>query len=163
MKIVVTSDTHLPKKGRGLPSPLLAECTTADLIIHAGDWSTMEVYHQLSNYAPVKGVYGNIDSEEIMEVFPAREQLEIEGVRIGIVHGDGDKKSTERRALEAFDTPLPDVIIFGHSHIPYLRYSKKTLLMNPGSPSDKRTLPYFSYGILTILDRAMKTEIVYFE
>ena len=163
MKIVITSDTHLPKKGRGLPSPLLADCTTADLIIHAGDWSTMEVYQQLSSYAPVKGVYGNIDSDEIIERFPARELLEIEGMRIGIVHGDGDKKSTERRALDAFETPLPDVIIFGHSHIPYLRYFKKTLLINPGSPTDKRVLPFFSYGILTVLDGGMKTEIVYFK
>ena len=163
MIVVVTSDTHMPKRGKKLPTQLLAECRTADLIIHAGDWSTVDVYHELSKYADVKGVHGNIDSGEVIELFPAKELLEIEGMRIGVVHGHGDKKTTEKRALDAFGPSLPDVIIFGHSHIPFLRYAKKTLLMNPGSPTDKRAIPYFSYGILTINDGILKTEIVYFK
>lgn len=162
MKVVVTADTHLPKKGKQLPIRLVQELETTDLIIHAGDWSSMDVYHELSEYAPVKGVYGNIDNTDIKEYFPYKELLEISGYKIGITHGHGEKKTTEKRALEAFSDDEVDVIIFGHSHIPLLRYFKKTLLVNPGSPTDKRWLPNYSFAILEV-DEELRTEMVFFK
>jgi len=161
MKIVLTSDTHIPKKGRVLPGQLLKECKTADLIIHAGDWSSMNVYHTLSKFAEVKAVYGNVDSEEIKEYFPEKEMFVINGFNIGVFHGHGEKKTTEKRVLEAFQEDSVDIIVFGHSHIPLVRYVKKTLLINPGSPMDKRMLPYYSYGILHLTD-IIKSEIIFF-
>lgn len=161
MKIIVTSDTHLPKKEKELPNRLIQELASAELIIHAGDWSSMEVYNMLRQYAPVKGVYGNIDNEDIMEKLPAKELLTIHGFQIGIVHGHGEKKTTERRAFEAFADETVDVIIFGHSHIPMLRYFKKVLLLNPGSPTDKRTQPYHSFAILDI-DEEIHAEFTFF-
>lgn len=162
MKIVVTADTHMPKKGRQLPARLVQELPSADLIIHAGDWSSMEVYHELSGYAPVKGVYGNVDNEDIKENFPLSELLELRGYKIGITHGHGEKKTTEKRAFEAFSEDDADVIIFGHSHIPLLRYFKKTLLLNPGSPTDKRWLPNYSFAILEVGDE-LHAEMVFFK
>lgn len=151
----------MPKKGKQLPNRLTQELESAELIIHAGDWSSIEVFDMLRQYAPVKGVYGNIDNEDIMEKFPSKELLSLNGFRIGIVHGHGEKKTTERRAFEAFADETLDAIIFGHSHIPLLRYFKKVLLLNPGSPTDKRTQPYYSFMILEI-EEEIHAEFVFF-
>ncbi|MFZ3579773.1 metallophosphoesterase family protein [Virgibacillus sp. DJP39] len=161
MKVLVTADTHIPTKGKQLPSNFIEACKTADLIIHAGDWKSMEVYRTLSKYAEVKGVYGNVDSDEIKEQFPALQIVEVIGYKIGIVHGHGERKTTEKRAIEAFDEKEVDVIIFGHSHIPLIRYFKKVLVMNPGSPTDKRKLPYYSYGTIEI-DKEIKAELIFY-
>lgn len=150
MRVIVIGDTHMPKKAETLPIPLLSELERADLIIHTGDWSSLEVYEELSRFAEVKGVRGNIDQVEIVESFPEKLLLSIKGFHIGVFHGDGTKGTTEKRALEAFESEQVDVVLFGHSHIPYLRYHQKTLLINPGSPTDKRRVPVNSFVVLTI-------------
>lgn len=162
MKLVILSDTHMPKKGKRLPHRLIKELKGANLIIHAGDWNSMEVYDMLSKYAPVKGVHGNTDNEDITANFPAKNIVTIKNFRIGLVHGHGDKKTTEKRAWEAFDEESLDVIIFGHSHIPFLRYFKKVLLINPGSLTDKRTQPYYSFAVMNIEDE-VRVEMVFFD
>lgn len=161
MKIVVLSDTHMPKKAQQLPERLKEELPSADLIIHAGDWQTLEVYEELKKYAPVKGVYGNVDGEEIQAQFPYKQIVEVEGKRIGLVHGHGEKKTTEKRVVEAFEGEEPDLIIFGHSHLPLLRFVKKTMLFNPGSVTDKRRLPSYSFGILT-MEANIRAEHIFF-
>ncbi|QKY68389.1 metallophosphoesterase [Lentibacillus sp. CBA3610] len=161
MKIVVTADTHLKEAGK-LPSRLITELQSADVIVHAGDWKSYDVYEELSRYGDVIGVYGNIDGDDIREHLPAKQVFEIKGFRIGVIHGHGDKKTTEKRALEAFADDQPDVIIFGHSHIPLIRYFKKQLLLNPGSPTDKRTLPYYSFAILEITGE-IHAELIFFD
>ncbi|MFB4165109.1 metallophosphoesterase family protein [Alteribacillus sp. JSM 102045] len=158
MKILVISDTHMPKKAKTLPHQLTKELESADTVIHAGDWKTMDVYNELKSYGELHGVYGNVDDEEIRKVLPERKVIEVQGFKIGIVHGHGEKKTTEKRAVEAFDEEL-DVIIFGHSHLPLLRYMGKTMLFNPGSATDKRKLPYFSYGLLTIKENLQAEHI----
>lgn len=160
MKIVVTADTHLNEGGK-VPSRLKHELETAELIIHAGDWKSMDVYTDLSKYGEVKGVYGNVDDEDIQEHLPAKEILNLSNFKIGIVHGHGNKKTTEKRAIEAFAGDNADVIISGHSHIPMIRYFKSALLLNPGSPTDKRTLPYYSFAILE-LDEDIRADIIFF-
>ncbi|WLV24927.1 metallophosphoesterase [Aciduricibacillus chroicocephali] len=164
MKIVVTADTHIKEnsKKRRLPDRLLRACTDADLIIHAGDWQSTQVHTELSQYAEVLGVWGNADSEEIKNLIPEKDIVEVAGRKIGIVHGHGDKKTTEKRVEEAFRDEEVDIIIFGHSHIPMIRYAGKTLLINPGSPTDKRRLPYFSYALLKI-DKEIECDIVFFD
>lgn len=157
MKIVVTSDTH----SKNLPEKLISECKSADLIIHAGDWSSMEVYRTLSNCAKVVGVHGNVDGNEITEYLASREIIEVKGYKIGIVHGHGSEQTTEKRALETFEGEGMDIIIFGHSHIPMIRYVNNIMLMNPGSPTDKRRMPYYSYGIIHI-GKTLRTEIFFF-
>src|SRR5699024_3515169 len=162
MKVVILSDTHMPKREKKLPPRLIQELKTANLIIHAGDWNSMEVYNMLRKYGPVKGVYGNADNEEMTTNFPAKELLTINGFQIGIVHGHGEKKTTERRAFDAFVEEKVDAIIFGHSHIPFLRYFKKVLLLNPGSRTDKRTQPYYSFAMMEI-DEEIRVEFVFFK
>ncbi|MCA1062973.1 YfcE family phosphodiesterase (plasmid) [Cytobacillus spongiae] len=152
MKIVVTADTHLPKKSRGLPEELRIDLLKSDLIIHAGDFQTIEIYQQLKDFGELIAVAGNVDHPDLKELLPQKMIIEKKGLKIGLVHGDGAGKTTEKRALETFQHDDVGVIIFGHSHIPFSRYQNGIFLFNPGSPTDKRKLPYFSHGILTIGD-----------
>ncbi|MGG0643892.1 metallophosphoesterase family protein [Sporosarcina gallistercoris] len=150
MKVIITGDTHIPGRGSKLPNRLTDACSDADLIIHTGDWRSPEVFETLSSLAEVRGVYGNVDGEEMRALVPARQVIDIRGLRIGIVHGHGDKKTTEQRAVEAFADEPVDAIVFGHSHIPLIKYFKGMLLLNPGSPTDKRKLPFYSFITLEI-------------
>lgn len=162
MKVVVMADTHMPKRAKKLPSKLLSGLKTTDLIIHAGDWQTIDVYKELKEYAKVEGVVGNVDGLEIQEHFDHKKLLDLMGFKIGVVHGHGTKMTTEKRALAAFKDEEVDGIIFGHSHIPVLKYINGVLVFNPGSPTDKRRQPLYSYGILTIGEE-LRAEHIFFE
>lgn len=161
MKVIITGDTHIPGRGSKLPDRLLEACNGADYIIHTGDWRSREVFELLSSLAEVRGVFGNVDDEEMRALVPERQLITIGGLRIGLVHGHGDKKTTEQRAVEAFSNEPVDAIVFGHSHIPVIKYYKGILLMNPGSPTDKRKLPFYSFITLDI-DEEIHPELVLF-
>lgn len=148
MYIVVLGDTHIPKKAKKIPDAMKADLLKADLIIHVGDWQTPEVATTLEKYAPLAGVTGNVDNEEMQALFPGKKILEADGIRIGITHGDGKGKTTEKRALEAFSDTEIDLLLFGHSHIPVLHEKDGIIVFNPGSPTDKRRQAQYSYGIV---------------
>ncbi|MFE4525480.1 metallophosphoesterase family protein [Cytobacillus firmus] len=152
IKILILSDTHMPKKSKQLPGVLLNEMNGCDLIIHAGDWQSIELYEKLKKYAPVEGVYGNTDNDELRVILKEKILLEKKGFKIGVVHGHGKGKTTEKRSIEAFDDEEVDAIIFGHSHIPVKKRHNGIILFNPGSPTDKRRQPNYSFGILEITD-----------
>lgn len=162
MRVIVLSDTHIPKRAKELPSELIRELKQADMIIHAGDWQTIEVLDMLKPYGPIEGVHGNVDSELIKQQFPEKKLLEIGGFKIGIVHGHGQKQTTEKRALAAFAEESLDMLIFGHSHIPVKKQIDEMWVFNPGSPTDKRRQPFFSFGILELTD-ALEINHLYFK
>jgi len=162
MKIIVLSDTHMPKRAKELPAVLVRDLETADLIIHAGDWQVPSVYSMLSAFAKVEGVHGNVDDEEIKSLFPAKKMIKAGNFSFGLVHGHGTGKTTERRAVEAFRGEQIDCIIFGHSHIPTMKYSDGILLFNPGSPTDKRRQKQYSYGIIDASGERLDAKHVYF-
>lgn len=155
-KIVVVSDTHMPRMSKALPPVLIDELQNADLILHAGDWTKPEVYDLLAAYAPVEGVAGNNDGPDIVDRWGYRRIVEIAGRRIGLTHGHLGRGRTSDNAAAAFDHEKVDLIIFGHSHIPFFSENEEagsrnvTPLFNPGSPTDKRRQPRFSFGILTL-------------
>lgn len=161
MKIVVISDTHIPKKAKMIPSRLVTDLKKADLIVHAGDWQTIDVFNALSAYAKVEGVVGNVDGADIQQHFRGKEILHINGFKIGITHGHGQKMTTEKRAIATFEEDHVNCIIFGHSHIPVLKHENDVLIFNPGSPTDKRRQPFYSYGTLTI-DNDIHAQHVFF-
>ncbi|WP_409299024.1 metallophosphoesterase family protein [Peribacillus sp. SCS-26] len=163
MKIVVLSDTHMPRKGRVLPDQLKTELGNCELIIHGGDWKTLDVYEELSAYGEVRGVHGNVDGEDIKKLFPEKIIVESGGVRIGVTHGHGKGLTTERRARAAFVDEEVHAVIFGHSHIPLLKKEGGILIFNPGSPTDKRRQPRYSFGILTIEEGTVSARHVFFE
>ncbi|WP_216831824.1 metallophosphoesterase family protein [Alkalihalobacterium elongatum] len=162
MNIVVVSDTHMPKKAKELPPRLLKDLKSADLIIHAGDWQTISVFKELSKYARVVGVFGNVDGPDIKSHFKEKLIIPICDFKIGVVHGHGQKWTTEKRALAAFKEDHVDCIIFGHSHIPLIKKVEGMLLFNPGSATDKRKQTHFSYGILHI-GKSIEAEHVFYE
>lgn len=160
MHIAVLSDTHL-RVGRSLPRFVQEHLTQIDLILHAGDLTHMEVLEELACFAPVRAVRGNCDGWDVS--LPDRDIIECEGWKIGLVHGNAGKgNSTPDRAYAEFkDTPV-DVIVFGHSHTPFLEWRKGILLFNPGSPTDKRREPQYSFGLLDLQQDQVKAKHLYF-
>lgn len=163
MKIIVVSDTHMPHMAKKLPHVLEKDLETADLIIHAGDWQTLDVYHLFSKYATVIGVHGNVDNDEVRSKFNEKEIIHFGGYTFGITHGHGTHKSTEERALAMFSEEEVDCIIFGHSHIPLHKNVNGVLLFNPGSPTDKRRQPQYSYGVITLDDDQLDAKHVFYD
>jgi putative phosphoesterase len=140
LKVGVISDTHA-RYFSELPQNLVKALSKMDLIVHAGDVVTLDVVRGLETLAPVKGVCGNMDFPEIKLVFPDEQILEIEGRKIGVVHGNGGSGGIEERVRRRF--PGVDAIIFGHSHDALNRLVRGILLFNPGSAGQ-------SYGVLEI-------------
>ncbi|MCQ6560096.1 metallophosphoesterase family protein [Paenibacillus mendelii] len=165
MKIIVVADTHMPRMAKKLPDRLLWELRDADTVIHAGDWTQLSIYEELAAHAPTVGVAGNNDGPGIIKLFGYRKQLEFEGHQIGIVHGHGTGKriNTEQRALDSFKGTSVDVILFGHSHIPLQKRVGSVLLFNPGSPTDKRRQPRYSFGVLQLNPGAIKAEHIFYD
>ena len=157
MRIAIVSDTHLPRFGRALPAALVAGIRQAGVerIVHAGDWTQPLAVDLLEALAPVDGVAGNNDGPELHERFGIRRVLEIGGVRIGLTHGHlGPGATTPERAVRAFaDEPGQAAIVFGHSHVPMIRPPAGPSgfwLVNPGSPTDRRRQPAFTWVLATI-------------
>jgi putative phosphoesterase len=146
-RLVVLSDTHMPRRNRSLPRELVGALRTADLIVHLGDFTGMEVVTFLEAYAPLIGVHGNNDSDDIRARFPATQRIEMEGKLLVLLHGDIGGRSAN---VAARATRGGDVVLFGHSHHPLCSWEGGRLLFNPGSPTDKRWADYRAYGVLEI-------------
>ncbi|PSL39844.1 hypothetical protein CLV49_3495 [Labedella gwakjiensis] len=150
--VVLIADTHLPKRAKVLPDPLLRAVDEADVVIHAGDWvdtATLDLLEQRSSR--LIGVYGNNDHGELRRRLPEVATAEIERIRISVVHETGAATGRERRMDEAF--PDTDLLVFGHSHIPWDTTAPSGLrLVNPGSPTDRRRQPHATFMTLTMDD-----------
>lgn len=148
--LVLVADTHLPKRAKVLPDPLLRAVDEADVVVHAGDWvdtATLDLLETRSSR--LVGVWGNNDHGELRERLPEVATTEIERVRIAVVHETGASVGRERRMDEAF--PDTDLLVFGHSHIPWDTTTPSGLrLLNPGSPTDRRRQPHATFMRLTI-------------
>ncbi|MDX2648581.1 metallophosphoesterase family protein [Streptomyces sp. NPDC001902] len=145
MRLLVMSDTHLPKRAKELPAELLDRISEADAVLHAGDWvdaATLDLLQARSRR--VIGVYGNNDGADLRARLPEVARAELGGLRFGVVHDSGPAQGRERRCEERF--PDLDVLVFGHSHIPWDSTAPGGLrLLNPGSPTDRRRQPYGTY------------------
>lgn len=155
MRIGVVADTHMPRHGAELPEALRRGLSGVDLILHLGDFTDPGVVGLFEAIAPLEAVAGNNDPHELVARYGRRKILTVGGVRLGMVHGDGARKTTLERALEAFEPGTVDVVLFGHSHAPYLARHDARWVLNPGSPTDKRRQPRYSYGILSVRDGAV--------
>ena len=151
MKIAVLADTHA-KTLEHLPRKIIDAISTVDLIIHAGDFTDIQVLKELKQLRKVKAVQGNMDSTELKALLPVKEIVEIENKRIGITHGSGSPWGIEERVRKMFESAQIDVIVYGHSHKSQNKVINDILLFNPGKATD-------SFGILTI-DGEAKGEII---
>lgn len=152
MRIGVISDTHIPVRARFLPPELFTLFDGVDLVLHAGDLVEESVLQELAAIAPVEAVAGNMDSWTLHKRLGQKKILELAGYRIGLIHGDNstDRSKTPQRVLQSFKQDKVDCIIFGHSHQPYHETIHGILLFNPGSPTDRRSEPRHSCGLLTL-------------
>ena len=152
MRLLLISDTHVPKRARALPEQVLAEMEAADVVIHAGDWvdaATLDLLEQRSRR--LVGVWGNNDGPELRRRLPEVARVELAGVRFAVVHETGPAAGREGRADR--DYPDADVLVFGHSHIPWDTVSPGGLrLLNPGSPTDRRRQPACTYLTVEVQD-----------
>lgn len=163
MRIGVVADTHIPGRARSLPEGLLQGLAGADLILHAGDICIPDVLDRLAELAPVVAVAGNNDPPALAAALGHRRVVEAGNRRIGLTHGHlGPGRSTVERALRAFGETAVDCVVFGHSHIPYERVHGGVLAFNPGSPTDRRRRPTFSYGMLLIGPDGIQAELCTF-
>jgi putative phosphoesterase len=157
-RIGVISDTHIPKHGARLPDTVLRHFEDVELILHAGDLSTLAVLDQLSAYAPVEAVRGNVEQQEVVMNLPITRTLVVGGCEIGIVHILDDREHYFRNARIEFQTAR--VVVFGHSHIPWVEDRDGMLLLNPGSAMERRRQPTCTIARLTITDGEPSAEII---
>lgn len=145
MRLLVIADTHVPTRARDLPEKVWAEVDCADLVIHAGDWVDEELLDRLAGRARrLVAVWGNNDGPAVRRRLPEVAQEEVDGLRLAVVHETGQAAGRERRCAERF--PDADVLVFGHSHIPWDSTTASGLrLLNPGSPTDRRRQPHATY------------------
>jgi putative phosphoesterase len=145
MRLLVISDTHVPARARDLPPEVWRAVDTADLVVHAGDWVDVRLLDALTARAAVLlGVYGNNDGPELRARLPEVARLSVQGVRLAVVHETGPAKGREERCAAGY--PGVDVLVFGHSHIPWDSVAPNGLrLLNPGSPTDRRRQPTGTY------------------
>jgi putative phosphoesterase len=144
-RLVLTADTHLPTRARDLPEKLWAAIIDADAVLHAGDWVDVSLLDALESCAKrVIGVYGNNDGPDLRARLDEVVHVELAGVRFAMVHETGPARGREQRCAVRF--PETDVLVFGHSHIPWDTTAGNGLrLLNPGSPTDRRRQPYCTY------------------
>jgi len=163
LRIGVVSDTHMFSRGAKLPDAVTAGLRGVDLILHAGDFTDPAVVPLLESIAPLEAVAGNNDGLEIVRRYGYRRVVVAGGRRIGLVHGhEGPGRSTESKALLAFRDEKVDIVVYGHSHIPYYETTPDgVLLFNPGSPTDKRWQPRYSYGIIELGERIVAAHRYY--
>jgi putative phosphoesterase len=149
--VVVVSDTHIRRgSARRLPDAAYAHLEQADVILHAGDVLVADVLDELGGFAPVHAVLGNNDIE-LVGLLPETRVLELAGVRLAMVHDSGPSSGRSGRLKRRF--PDADVVVFGHSHIPWNETGVDCqLLFNPGSPTERRTQAHHTLGTLDLED-----------
>jgi putative phosphoesterase len=145
MRIALISDTHMPKGSRRLPEACVERVKGSDLIIHAGDLTGLEVLAELETYAEVIAVKGNVDGRALRAVLPETVEVDVGGMRIGVIHDAGPAKRRIDRMRRRF--PDADAVVFGHSHLPlHLTAPGGFQIFNPGSPTERRRAPWPSMG-----------------
>jgi putative phosphoesterase len=155
-QILLLADTHLPRRARDLPEQVWAAVDAADVVVHAGDWVEVDLLDRLEARARrLVGVYGNNDHGVLRRRLPEVAREELGGLRFAVVHETGAARGREARCAAAF--PDCDVLVFGHSHIPWDTTADSGLrLLNPGSPTDRRRQPHCTYMTAVVDDGTLR-------
>jgi hypothetical protein len=150
VRLLLITDTHVPKRARDLPPAVWAEVDAADVVFHAGDWVDVPLLDALQARSKrLIAVYGNNDGPALRARLPEIARVTLDGVAFAVIHETGDAKGREARCAARF--PDADVLVFGHSHIPWDTVAPSGLrLLNPGSPTDRRRQPHCTYMTATL-------------
>ena len=156
MKIGVVADTH----SKNLPKQMLDDFKGVELIVHAGDFCSLDVLEHFKKLKEVRAVHGNMDEHNVRKELPRRQVFNIGPFVIGIYHGEGAPNQLLDKVKEEFKTEKVDAVIFGHSHRPFNEVVDNVLYFNPGSPNDTIFAPYCSYGILDLSGPRIQGQII---
>jgi uncharacterized protein len=161
MLIAVLADTHMPRGGRRLPDACVERIRAADLLLHAGDFSALEVLRELESIGPpLVGVHGNVDSADVRRLLPEERVVEAEGARIAMVHDAGERAGRLGRMRSRFEGRA-EVVVFGHSHLPLHDQAPDGFqIFNPGSPTERRRAPTHTMGLIHIESGLARCELV---
>src|SRR3954469_25319697 len=160
----MTADTHVPHRALDLPPELWSAVEAADVVVHAGDWVDVSLLDDLeARLRPdqlLVACYGNNDGPPLRARLPEVGRAELDGLRLAVVHETGAAAGRERRCAAAY--PDVDVLVFGHSHIPWdTRTSTGLRLLNPGSPTDRRRQPHHTWMTAEVVDGALVGPILH--
>jgi uncharacterized protein len=158
-RVAVISDTHLPRGTRALPDECVRRITHAQLLLHGGDFVTAGVLEELRAIGPpLEGVSGNMDEPALKAALPKQRVVEVENVRIGMVHDAGPRLRREARLAARFEDC--DAVVYGHTHVPQVERFQHLWVLNPGSPTERRGAPVHSMIVLTVRGRRITPELV---
>ena len=150
LRLLLLADTHVPRRARDLPARVWQEVAAADVVVHAGDWVDVALLDALEARARrLVACYGNNDGPALRARLPLVAHADVGGVRLGVVHETGAAAGREARCDAAH--PGLDVLVFGHSHIPWDSVTPAGMrLLNPGSPTDRRRQPACTYATAAV-------------
>jgi len=159
VKLAVVSDTHMPRGARALPAECVERLRAADLILHAGDVVGLAFLDELRGLGPpVEAVHGNIDEPAVRAALPEERVVEVGDVRIGLVHIAGPRAGREQRLVARF--PGCEAVVYGHTHIPQLERHHGVWILNPGSPTERRSSPVKTMLELVVDGRELRPKLV---
>ncbi|WP_068176682.1 metallophosphoesterase [Mycobacterium sp. UM_CSW] len=159
MRLLLIADTHVPRRARDLPARVWDEVAAADVVVHAGDWVSTDLLDALeARAARLVACWGNNDGPALRDRLPERADATLDGLRLTVVHETGAASGRDARMSRLY--PDRDVLVFGHSHIPWDTTTHTGLrLLNPGSPTDRRRQPFCSYMTAGV-DNGTLTDVV---
>lgn len=158
-RVAVISDTHLPRGGRALPDECVRLLRGADLILHGGDFVASSVLEELRALGPpVEAVYGNMDEPALKATLPREQVVEVDDARIGMVHIPGPRLGREARLAARFEGC--DAVVYGHTHVPQVERFQHLWVLNPGSPTERRSAPARAMLVLSVRSRRLTPELV---
>jgi uncharacterized protein len=131
----------------------------ADLVLHAGDFVSTVVLEELRALGPpVEAVYGNMDEPALKAALPKQHVMEVDGLRIGMVHDAGPRVGREARLAARFEDC--EAVVYGHTHVPQVERFQHLWVLNPGSPTDRRRQPVHTMIVLRVRGRRITPELV---
>jgi putative phosphoesterase len=158
MRLAIIGDTHMPRGSRAIPPDCLRRCREAGAILHVGDLVDLPVLELLRALGPpVHAIHGNVDSAAVRAVLPERLEVELEGVRIGMIHAPGRAAGRLDALRAAF--PRCDAVVFGHTHMPEHAERDGFAIFNPGSPTERRRAPVHTMGVASIVGGRIAFEL----
>ena len=153
--------SDIPAINRFLSYCRIRTVPSKTVVIHAGDWVDVRLLDELEARSDrLVACWGNNDHGGLRERLPEVARIEVEDVRMGVVHETGQAKDREERmSVEYADL---DVLVFGHSHIPWDTVTATGLrLLNPGSPTDRRRQPHCTYMTATVEQGVLRDVVLH--
>jgi putative phosphoesterase len=157
--VAIIADTHLPRGSRALPEECVSLLREAELVLHAGDFVTVAALQDLREIGPpVEGIHGNMDEPELKQLLPNQRVLDVGDVRIGMVHNPGPRNGRETRLAAKFADC--QAVVYGHTHVPQVERFEDVWILNPGSPTERRTAPIHAMLTLGVEGTEITPELV---